>query len=130
MLISVFAFLGEMYQHFHLPEGVPVCPIGDAVHKVVHLPPDAPGKQSQVCGVSDKCPHLPVVGVLSADVRVVVAVGAGQQLEHLVILRVRGVKPGGLVPGVTHHLNKRYCIKCSQRPLVSTVVFKRIWEIF
>ena len=105
MLISVFAFLGEMYQHFHLPEGVPVCPIGNAIHKVVHLPPDAPGKQCQVCGDSNKCPHLPVVGVLSADVRVVVAVGAGQQLEHLVILRVGGVKPGGLVPGITHHLN-------------------------
>ena len=65
--------------------------------------------------------HLPVVGVLSADVGVVVAVGAGQQPEHLVILGVRGVEPGGLVPGITHNLNKS--IKCLQRLLVSTIVF-------
>ena len=122
MLISVFAFIGEMYQHFHLPEGVPVCPIGDAIHEVVHLPPDAPGKQCIKYMVSvPSVPHLPVVGVLSADVGVVVAVGAGQQPEHLVILSVRGVKPGGLVPGITHHLNKS--IKCLQRLLVSTIVF-------
>ena len=99
--------------HFHLPERVPVCPIGNAIHKVVHLPPDAPGKQCQVSGVSNKCPHLPVVGVLPADVRVVVAVGAGQQPEHLVILRVGGVKPGGLVPGITHHLKTRIILLCS-----------------
>ena len=61
-------------------------------------------------GGSMSVPHLPVVGVLSADVGVVVAVGAGQQPEHLVILGVRGVEPGGLVPGITYHLRKFYDI--------------------